>query len=141
MAAGVGHAMLSSRELMDLALKATVVPVLRGSGFTGAYPHFRREYVTHVDLLTFQFDINGGGFLLEISRYGIGGITTQAGKHIPASKVRVWDLQPNDRIRIKPGEGSGKAGWFRYENSRYDEVANQVLATLPVAHDYWSRRV
>jgi hypothetical protein len=96
--------MLSSRELMDVALKATVVPVLRGSGFTGSYPHFRRVHVTHVDLLTFQFDINEGGFLLEISRYGIGGITTQAGKHIPASKVRVWDLQPNDRFALSPAK-------------------------------------
>ena len=126
---------------MDVALKATVVPVLRENGFTGSYPHFRRVHDTHVDLLTFQFDINGGGFLIEVSRYGIGGITTHWGKHIPASKVRAWDLQPNDRFRIKPGEGSGTDSWFRYDSGGYDDVANEALAKLPVAHDYWSRRV
>jgi hypothetical protein len=133
--------MLSPRELMDVALKTSVVPVLRERGFTGTYPHFRRVHVTHVELLTFQFDVNGGGFLIEISRCGIGGITRDRGKHIPASEVRGWDIHPNDRFRIKPGEGAGTASWFRFENGRYGDVANEVLAKLPVAHDYWSQRV
>jgi hypothetical protein len=133
--------MLSPRELMDLALKASVVPVLRESGFTGSYPHLRRAYATHVDLLAFQFDVNGGGFLIEIARCGVGGITTQIGKHIPASKVRIWDLHANDRFQIKPGDGTGTSNWFRYENGRYGEVANEVLEKLPVAQDYWSQRV
>jgi hypothetical protein len=133
--------MLSPRELMDVALKASVVPVLRAGGFTGAYPHFRRAHVTHVDLLTFQFDVNGGGFLIEIARCGVGGITTQKGKHIPASKVRIWDLHANDRFQIKPGDGAGTGNWFRYENGRYGDVANEVLEKLPVAQDYWPQRV
>ena len=133
--------MRSSRELMDEALKASVVPVLRQDGFTGSYPHFRRVHVTHVDLLMFQFDINGGGFLIEISRCSIGGITTHWGKYIPASKVRAWDLHPNDRFRIKPREGPRTDSWFRYESGRYDSVASEVLAKLPLAYDYWSQRV
>ncbi len=133
--------MLSPRELMDVALKATVVPVLRESGFTGSYPHFRRAHVTHLDLLTFQFDVNGGGFLIEIARCGIGGITTQTGKHIPASQVKIWDLHADDRFQIKPGDGSGTGNWFRYESGRYGNVANEVLEKLPAAHDYWSQRV
>ena len=132
--------MLSPRELMDVALKTSVVPVLRESGFTGSYPHLRRVHVTHVDLLTFQFDVNGGGFQIEISRCGIGGTTTQSGKHIPASNVKAWDIHPNDRFRIKPREGSGTDSWFRYESGRYDDVASQVLAKLPIAHEYWSQR-
>ena len=126
---------------MDVALKESVVPVLRELGFTGTYPHLRRVHVTHVDLLTFQFDVNGGGFVIEICRCGIGGITTQWGKHIPASEVRVWDVHPNQRFRLKPGEGSGTHSWFRFESGRYREVANQVLAMLPVAHDYWAKGV
>jgi hypothetical protein len=114
--------------------------MLRESGFTGFYPHFRRVHVTYIELLTFQFDVNGGGFLIEISRCGIGGITTQAGKHIPASEVRTWDIHPNDRFRIKPGEGSGTDSWFRFDDGNYDSVAHEVLAKLPVAQDYWSRR-
>ena len=126
---------------MDVALKTAVVPVLRESGFTGSYPHLRRVYVTHVDLLTFQFDVNGGGFVIEVARCGIGGTTSYGGKHIPASKVTAWDIHPDDRLRIKPGEGSGTDSWFRYESGRYDEVASQVLAKLPIAHEYWSQRV
>jgi len=133
--------MLSPRACMDLALKASVVSVLREIGFTGSYPHLRRLHVTHVDLLTFQFDVNGGGFLVEITRSGIGGTTTYWGKHIPASNVTAWDIHPNDRFRIKPGEGSGTDSWFRYESGRYDDVASQVLAKLPIAHEYWSQRI
>lgn len=125
---------------MDVALKQFVVPVLRELGFTGTYPHLRRVHVTHVDLLTFQFDVNGGGFVIEISRCGIGGATTHSGKHIPASTVRIWDIHPDQRFRLKPGEGPGTDSWFRFESGRYDEVANQALAMLPVAHDYWSQR-
>ena len=124
---------LSARELMDLALKAVVVPVLRERGFTGLYPYFRRLHTTYVELLTFQFDVNGGGFVIDMSRCGIGGITTNGGRHIPASEVKPWDLDPNDRLQIKAREGSGTDSWFRYESGEYDSVANDVLAKLPLA--------
>jgi hypothetical protein len=133
--------MLSPRELMDVALKTSVVPVLRENGFTGSYPHFRRAHVTQVDLLTFQFDVNGGGFQIEIARCGVGGVTTQMGKHIPASRVRIWDLPVNDRFQVKPGAGPGTGNWFRYENARYGNVADEVLEKLSVAYDYLSQRV
>lgn len=132
--------MLSPREHMDLALKASVVPLLRDSGFTGTYPHFRRLRTTHVELLTFHFDINGGGFLVEIARGGIGGVTTHLGNHIQASKIKSWDLPPSDRLRLKPREGSSTDSWFRYESGSYDSVAQEVLAVLPLAHDFWSQR-
>jgi hypothetical protein len=121
---------------MDLALKAVVVPVLRERGFTGLYPFFRRLHTTSVELLTFQFDVNGGGFVIEMSRCGIGGVTSSGGRHISASEVKPWDLDPFDRLRIKPREGSGTDSWFRYESGEYDSVAKQVLAKLPYAHEY-----
>jgi hypothetical protein len=133
--------MLSPRELMDVALKNSVVPVLREMGFAGSYPHFTRAHVTHVDLLTFQFDVNGGGFLVEIARCGVGGVTTQMGRHIPASKVRIWNIPANERFQVKPGDGPGTANWFRYESGRYGDVADEVREKLSVAHGYWSQRV
>ena len=126
---------------MDVALKKSVIPVLRELGFTGTYPHLRRVHVTHVDLLTFQFDVNGGGFVIEVARCGIGGITTDSGKYIPASRAKIWDIHPEQRFRLKPGEGHGTDSWFRFESGRYGDVAKQVLAILPVAHAYWSQRV
>jgi len=129
---------LSPRELMDLALKAVVVPVLRERGFTGLYPFFRRMHTTYVELLTFQFDVNGGGFVIDRSRCGVGGVTTSEGRYISASEVKPWDLDPFDRLKIKPRAGSGTDSWFRYESGEYDSVANEVLVKLPFAHDYWA---
>jgi Domain of unknown function (DUF4304) len=115
---------------MDLALKAAVVPLLRESGFTGLYPYLRRANTTHVELLTFQFDVSGGGFVIEMSRCSIGGITTKEGRHISASEVKPWDLDPYDRLQIKPREGSGTDSWFRYESGEYGRVASDALAEL-----------
>jgi hypothetical protein len=120
---------------MDLALKATVVPLLRERGFTGSYPYFRRLHSTHVEILTFQFDVNGGGFQIEISRCGIGGVTTPSGKHIPAHRVKPWDVAQSDRKYIKPREGSGTASWFRYDGGGYESAASEALATLSLVQD------
>jgi hypothetical protein len=78
--------MLSPRQLMDQALKAYVVPVLREHGFTGSLPHFRRLRSDCIDLLTFQFDKKGGGFAIETAHCGIEGVTLHWGKHVPATK-------------------------------------------------------
>jgi hypothetical protein len=117
---------------MDLALKAIVVPALRERGFSGLYPYFRRLHATQVELLTFQFDVNGGGFVIELSRCGIGGVTTSGGRFISASEVKPWDLDPFGRLQIKPREGPGTDAWFRYESGEYDDVARHALAKLPL---------
>jgi hypothetical protein len=75
------------RAGMDSELKNSVLPVLRKLGFKGSMPHLRRERNNGMDLLTFQFDKWGGGFVVEIARCGNGGFTTYWGKHIPASKM------------------------------------------------------
>ena len=43
------------------------MPVLRGLGFSGSYPHFRRVQESHVDLLMFSFGKYGGAVACEIS--------------------------------------------------------------------------
>ena len=55
-------------EAMVTELGKVVVPVLRSKGFRGAFPHFRRAGSHGVDLLTFQFDKHGGGFVVEIAQ-------------------------------------------------------------------------
>ena len=115
---------------MDLALKAVVVPVLREYGFAGLYPYFRRPNTTYVELLTFQFDVNGGGFLIDVSRCSIGGVTTKEGRHISAAEVKPWYLDPYDRLRIKLREGAGTDSWFRYDSGEYEIAANEALAGL-----------
>ncbi|OYU41701.1 MAG: hypothetical protein CFE44_28275 [Burkholderiales bacterium PBB4] len=115
---------------MDAALKAIVVPVLRERGFTGSFPHFRR-IAAAVDLVTFQFDRNGGGFVIETAVAKKEGFTTHWGKHIPASKLTAWDLNPNERKRLKPREGAGTDAWFRFDGLvSCDAVAREALSQI-----------
>lgn len=125
------------RKAMDAAIKAVVVPVLREKGFAGSFPHFRRTSVRGMDLLTFQFDRHGGGFIIEISCCASDGVTTLWGKHIPATKVTAWDLLPNRRHRIQPRPGSGRDSWFRFESERPEVVAASVVDLLPEAEQWW----
>jgi len=126
---------------MDNELKTAVVPALRERGFKGSYPHFRRISATRVDLLTFQFDKWGGGFVIEIAHGSAQGFTTHWGKFIPASKLTAWDLHPDSRRRLQPREGSGTDAWFRYDNAPAARASKEVLELLPSAEVWWSKRV
>lgn len=130
--------MIDLRSRMESALKVSVVPLLRDKGFMGSFPHFRRAGELGVDLLTFQFDRNGGGFVIEITRAVAGSFTTHWGKEIPANKVTAWDLHPDKRKRIKPAEGAGTDTWFRFDNGNVEQAAQQVVAKLPLAEAWWS---
>jgi hypothetical protein len=125
---------------MDEALNTYFVPELRKRGFKGSLPHFRRLRSDQIDLLSVQFDRNGGGFVLEICRCGVEGVTSYWGKQVPASKVTSWDLHPDKRQRLQLRDGSGTDSWFRFESGAYDEVARQVLSRLSDADQYWGVR-
>lgn len=101
---------------MIASLKEIVVPRLRERGFRGSFPHFRRPTDRQIELLSFQFDRNGGGFVIEISRCPPGGITTYWGKEIPPDKVTPHDLHPDERQRLQPLEGGGTDSWFRFDS-------------------------
>ena len=122
------------------ALKTIVVPCLRKSGFTGSFPHFRRASDARVDLMTFQFDKWGGGFVIEISQCSSEGITTAWGKHIGPNKVSAWDLHPDRRFRLRPKDGASTDGWFRYESGDYETTARAVLPFLAQAEMWWQNR-
>jgi len=68
--------MSEAHDEMVKAIKRIVAPRLREMGFKGSFPHFRRPTKAQIDLLTFQFDNQGGGFILEISRCPTDGIRT-----------------------------------------------------------------
>jgi Domain of unknown function (DUF4304) len=120
----------TSRESIEAELRGVVVPWLRAAGYKGSFPHLRRLYVETIDLLTFQFDRRGGGFIVEIARCPSSGLTTPWGKQIAPARVTAWDVHPNERTRIKPKLGSGTDSWFRYEDGRFKECATQLLETL-----------
>ncbi len=115
---------------MEAALKRIVIPELRRVGFTGSFPHFRRVRQA-LDLVTFQFDRHGGGFVIEVATGELAGFTTHWGKHIPAAKLTAWDLHPDQRKRLKPATGNGTDSWFRYDASQPpDMVARDALNHL-----------
>lgn len=115
---------------MDAALRSEVIPLLRGVGFTGSYPHLRRTLPDRIDLVTFQFDRHGGGFVVEMGSCPVGGITLHWGKYVPPSKVTAWDLHPSLRRRLKPEGVSASDYWFRFESGDYAEVATRVAECL-----------
>ena len=136
--------MSESRSKMIAALEEIVVPTLRERGFKGSFPHFRRPLADRIDLLSFQFDKWGGGFLIEISNCAPNGITTYWGEKLPPVKARAIDNHPDRRQRIKPGEGGSTEDWFRFDQTslfkksgRFKQVANSVLPHLEQAEDWW----
>jgi hypothetical protein len=140
--------MSKSRTKMIRALKEIVVPTLRERGFKGSFPHFRRPLDTRIDLLSFQFDKWGGGFLIEISNCEPSGITTYWGEKISPKKVRAIDNHPDRRYRIKPGEEGSRDNWFRFDqysifksSGRFNQVATSVLPYLEEAEDWWEHKL
>ena len=136
--------MSQEREKMIEALQQVITPKLRDAGFRGSFPHFRRVSSQQIDLLTFQFDKCGGGFVIEIAKCPPEGFTTHWGKHIPPNKVRAWDMHPDQRPRLQPRKGSSTEDWFRFDRvpsggqkSIFAETAEAVLPFLDTAETYW----
>ena len=117
-------------------LKSTVVPLLRVKGFRGSLPHFRRPHAKGIDLLTFQFDRWGGGFVIEIACCPPEGATMDWGEHVLPNKVTAHHL--NERHRLQPREGSGREDWFRFDDGNFYVASQQVISLLPVAEQWWS---
>ncbi|OMC81588.1 hypothetical protein BK128_21685 [Viridibacillus sp. FSL H7-0596] len=121
---------------MVSSLKKIVIPILREKGFKGSFPHFRRIKENKIDLLTFQFDKYGGGFVIEVAVCPPDGVTHDWGKKVPSNKVTAHDLY--NRLRLNGGE------WFRYDAPSSDEgifdiLANGVLNCIPEAENYWEK--
>ena len=129
---------MADRAKMMAELKRTVLPYLRSAGFKGSFPHFRRPQPDMVDLITFQFDQRGRGLVIELARCPISGTTTHWGEHIPAAKVRAWDIHPNFRSRLKKRPGGDTESWFRFDVEPPEKVANDIFAKLS-SNDVWDR--
>jgi uncharacterized protein DUF4304 len=121
--------MADRKQMLD-ALKAVLIPSLKCDGFSGSFPHYRRRQSDFYDLMTFQFDKHGGGFVVEIARCLPSGIERRTG-HVQAGKARACDRHPNYRKRIKPRQGAGTDAWFRYDQEEAPaEVARAALRAL-----------
>ena len=108
----------SERKEMIKNLKQFVVPVLRKLNFKGSFPYFRRLTSERINLLTFQFDKWGGGFVIEIANYKLGSFITHWGLEIPPDKLKSYYLNKRKRIQsnMTDPENSSTEDWFRYDN-------------------------
>ena len=127
----------ASGKAMRQSLQRRVVPALRQRGFTGSLPHFRRITPLKTDLMTFQFDRYGGGFVIEVAEAPPGSLTKSWGKVIAPSRLCALNINPPARRRLRPGSGHAIASWFRYDDgTSIEAVADAVLRHLPQV-DAW----
>jgi hypothetical protein len=141
----------SDRDLMDEAIRSTILPKLRSMGFKGSLPHFRRVRETYIDLLSFQHFSAGGSLVVEIARAPVGGFVTSWGKAIPANKLNVTYIAERLRLGCDPHVGGDH--WFVYGPRSYDPpqprkrvvaqaqaAAAEVVALLDMqAEPWWTR--
>lgn len=138
--------MSDERSEMIKSLKEIFILELRNINFKGSYPHFRRTIGDKTNLLTFQFDRNGGGFIIELANFTGTEFKTPWGAVILPNKLTAHDI--NERKRIYPNslkEDNGKDSWFRYDKksilffgSKFDKLSKQALQRLPLIEEYWN---
>ena len=107
-----------ARKEMVKNLSDIVISVLRQKGFKGSFPHFRRLTPNIINLLTFQFDRSGGGFVIEITNCQPYGFTTSWGTKIEPNKLTAQDLFNRKRIQSNMDTTSSLTeDWFRYDKN------------------------
>ncbi|WP_131989376.1 DUF4304 domain-containing protein [Chthoniobacter flavus] len=133
--------MSDARNQMIAALKAAVLPAWRNRGFAGSFPHLRRDRGDQIDLITFQFDRNGGGFVIELGQCKPEDFTTTLGRLTSREKVRAWDAPL--RTRIQPQPGSSPQDWFRFRYATtpdaFLEIATSVLSFTEAIENLFQR--
>nr|WP_314545581.1 DUF4304 domain-containing protein [uncultured Massilia sp.] len=137
--------MTDARQAMNVSLKHIVVPVLRRLGFKGAFPHFYRESGGHVDLLTFQFRLGGGSFVVELSYAEPDRKNVHYDKDAQVGKLRA--AQTTHRLRLDTG-GPGSDRWFSFAPNGLsgpqpdvDQIAANVAALIErQALPWWQQK-
>lgn len=115
---------------MKRALTKFVLGPLADAGFEGTYPHFRRTNRNQIELVSFQTDKWGGGFLIELAVCPSKNIRDWAGYRVAASKVTAQHM----RERVRLPRAINRRAWYRYDASeddeRFEKVAKQALEHL-----------
>ena len=131
------------RAAMIDGLNRIAVPALRARGFSGSFPHFRRVLEDRTDLVTFQFDHYGGGFVVEIAKCPPGKFETALGEQIAPNKLTAHHLHPSQRRRLGAPD-AGQDHWFRYDGAKgrqrqdiFDSLAEHVSELLGDRAESW----
>jgi hypothetical protein len=134
----------AERDEMIKKLNEIVIPTLRQLNFKGSFPHFRRLTVERINLLTFQFDRSGGGFVIEVANCNRGDFKTSYGREIKENKLTAHDLNKRKRIQSNMKTGNSLTeDWFRYDRkiifgfgNIYEKICKDVLSKLSFAEGY-----
>jgi len=140
--------MSQRRREIDAALRASVVPKLRELGFRGSYPHFYKDRGNnHLDLLTFQFRLDGSSFIVEIAYADPLRKNVYFRPDTPANKLYV--SATTKRCRLGSAGRSGVDGeWlqldpgtFSTRAAHFTSLARKVEAmVLNEAMPWWEAR-
>ncbi len=133
------------KDKMIKSLNEIFIPELRNRNFKGSFPHFRKTENGKTNLLTFQFDRNGGGFIIELANWNEPEFKTHCGKFIPLNKLKAHDLFKRKRIYPNSAsEENGTESWFRYDQNKNLDVENKfelisknVINRIPNMEEYW----
>lgn len=135
----------SNRDEMIKNLNNTVIPMLRKLNFKGSFPHFRRLTEKRINLLTFQFDRHGGGFVIEIANCSTINYKTSLDISIVPNKLTAHSVCVRKRIQANMKTPSSSTDdWFRYDKKYlfgfgdvYKKICKDVLLKLKIAEEYW----
>lgn len=103
---------MTNFQIMKKYLENKVIQSLCAQGFTGKYPHFRKEKEECIELVSFQTNKYGGSFTVEVS----AAFFSEENKNIVLTddlsieNLTVWDT--NERYRLK----GMYDGWFYYRD-------------------------
>ncbi len=139
-------------DKMHKALKQIVVPYLRQQGFKGTFPHFRRLTETKIDLLSFQFRIQGGGFFIDLASSTPNGFVDGSGNFVPPNKLNAYyGIFNGTSHRLSPTDSSDyefiyrpepefKDRYLKYtqfasvyygdDDNKYERIAADVLTLI-----------
>ena len=131
------------RRAVDASLKRFTVPLLRERGFKGSYPHFYRNLDDHVDLLTFQFRLDGSSFVVEISYADAERSNVTFRPETPVEKLQASATRK--RYRLGSREKRGPDGeWLQLSHGplttdarHFSKLALRVNELLLVEGEAW----
>ena len=104
--------MVTNNQIMKKHLQANVIQSLLSQGFTGKYPHFRREKENCIELISFQTNNYGGSFAVEVSAVFPDGENKNFvfWEGLTVDELNVWHT--DKRYRLKGMYN----GWFYYRD-------------------------
>ncbi|MDI1256286.1 MAG: hypothetical protein PSV16_09295 [Flavobacterium sp.] len=136
--------MAADRKKMIRSLNKYVLPKLHDINFTGTFPHFRRDMADRINFISFHFDTQGGGFVIDVANCNINGFMTASEQIIPLDKLTAHYFVDKFRIKAKMNGKNGRDDWFRYDRLCFfglgditKKVCREVILKLETAKEYW----